>query len=66
MIKVDDLIIYDSKECAEMLHVSIQTVRRYVKQGKLAGQKVGGKQYVTEDTIKEFLRGNAENDSNIY
>jgi len=57
MIKVDDLVVYDVKECAEMLNISQQTVRKYVKNGSLKGQKVGGKQYVTEDTIKEFLKG---------
>jgi len=57
MIKVDDLVVYDVKECAEMLNISEQTVRKYVRNGSLKGQKVGGKQYVTEDTIKEFLKG---------
>lgn len=57
MIKVDDLVVYDIKECAEMLNISVQTVRKYVRNGSLKGQKVGGKQYVTEDTIKDFLKG---------
>lgn len=57
MIKVDDLVVYDVKECAEMLNISEQTVRKYIRNGSLKGQKVGGKQYVTEDTIKEFLKG---------
>ena len=57
MIKVDDLIIYDVYECAEKLNVSIYTVRNYVRAGKLRGQKVGGKQYFTEDTINEYLKG---------
>lgn len=57
MIKVDDLVVYDIKECAEMLNISAQTVRKYVRNGSLKGQKVGGKQYVTEGTIKDFLKG---------
>ena len=57
MIKVDDLVVYDVKECAEMLNISEQTVRKYVRNGSLKGQKVGGKQYVTEETIKDFLKG---------
>lgn len=57
MIKIDDLVVYDVIETAELLHVHPQTVRNYLRQGKLKGQKVGGKQYVTDDTIKEFLRG---------
>ncbi len=57
MIQIDDLIVYDVKECAEMLHVSQQTVRRYMKQGKITYQKVGSKLYTTEETVKNFLKG---------
>lgn len=57
MIKVGDLEVYDVQECAKLLNVHPQTVRSYVRKGLLRGQKVGGKQYVTADTIKEFLRG---------
>jgi excisionase family DNA binding protein len=57
MIKIDDIEIYDVKECAEILHVHPQTVRNYLRQGKLRGQKVGAKQYVTAETIKELLKG---------
>ena len=31
MIKIDDIEIYDVKECAEILHVHPQTVRNYLR-----------------------------------
>ena len=49
MIKIDDIEIYDVKECAEILHVHPQTVRNYLRQGKLRGQKVGAK-----DTLSSY------------
>lgn len=61
MIKVDDLVVYDVKECAEMLKIAPATVRKYMKQGKLDFQRVGGKLYATEDTIKKFLKGTSSN-----
>ena len=66
MIKVDDLTVYDVEEAAELLKVTAPTVRRYIKKGKLRSQKVGGKLYVTTDTLKEFLQGGSSvNDRNI-
>ena len=49
-------------ECAELLKVNPQTIRRYIKSGKLRGQKVGGRLYVTADTIKELLKGGGEHE----
>ena len=67
MIKVEDLTVYDVEEAAELLKVTAPTVRRYIKNGKLRSQKVGGKLYVTTDTLKEFLQGGRSvNDSNIH
>ena len=67
MIKVDDLVVYDMEEAAELLKVKVPTVRRYIKKGKLRSQKVGGKLYVTTDTLKEFLQGGRSvNDNNIH
>ena len=66
MIKVDDLTVYDLEEAAALLKVKVPTVRRYIKGGRLRSQKVGGKLYVTTDTLKEFLQGGSSvNDRNI-
>lgn len=61
MIKLEEVTVYDVNECAELLKVNPQTIRRYIKSGKLRGQKVGAKQYVTAETIKELLKGGGNN-----
>ena len=61
MIKLEDVTVYDVEECAELLKVNPQTIRRYIKSGKLKGQKVGGRLYVTADTIKDLLKGDSAN-----
>lgn len=60
MIKIDDIKAYDVQEVAEMLHISAQTVRAYIKQGKLKAQKTGNKYVITEETLKAFIKGGVE------
>ena len=57
MIKLDTVTAYDLKETAELLHLNIQTIRKYIKLGKIRAQKVGRSYYVTDETIAEFIKG---------
>ena len=50
--------IYDLKEVVKLLGLNIQTVRKFIKEGKLKASKVGTHYMVTEDAIKEFLKAN--------
>jgi len=50
--------LYDITEVAEMLGVSKTTVHNYVKQSRLDAQKIGGRLYCTEESIKFFICGN--------
>ena len=50
--------IYDLKEVVELLGLNIQTIRKFIKEGKLKASKVGTHYMVTEDAIKEFLKAN--------
>lgn len=50
--------VYNLKEVVELLGLNIQTVRQYIKEGKLKASKVGTHYIVTEDAIKEFLKAN--------
>ncbi len=49
--------VYTVKELAELFEVTIRTVQIYIKDGKLKGQKIGGKWYFTEETLQAFVRG---------
>lgn len=57
MIKIADVKAYNVQEAAELLDVSPQTIRSYIKQGKLKAQKAGNKYIITEETLKAFIQG---------
>ena len=51
---------YTLKDVSEMLHVSMTTIYRYVKAGKLTPAKIGNSYRVTEADLQEFVdRGKA-------
>lgn len=60
MIELKTTTAYDLKETAELLHLNIQTIRNYIKAGKIKAQKVGRSYYVTEETIRDFLNGDSK------
>ena len=47
--------VYDIKEVSEMLKISIRTLQRYVREGKLKGSKIGTHYVITEEDLKSFL-----------
>jgi len=53
--QVGDLKLYDLKELVEMLGTTEDTLRLYLKTGKLAGQKLGVKWYVSEDGLRDYF-----------
>lgn len=57
MIKIADVKAYNVQEAAELLDVSPQTIRSYIKQGKLKAQKAGRAFYITESTLEAYIKG---------
>jgi len=53
---IEGIKFYTIQETAEVLNVTPQTVRAYIKQGKLKGQRIGRPILITENNIKEFLK----------
>lgn len=51
------VIHYTSKEAADILGVSRQTLMEYVKTGKIKAVKIGGKWCYRQENINHFLRG---------
>ena len=47
--------IYDLKDLCKKLKISIRTLRKYIKAGKLKAKKVGRAYYVTEQSLMAFL-----------
>lgn len=50
--------VYNLKEVVKLLGLNIQTIRQYIKEGKLKASKIGTHYIVTDESIKEFLKAN--------
>ena len=53
---IEGIKFYTIQETAEALRVTPQTVRAYIKRGKLKGQRIGRPILITESNLKEFLK----------
>jgi len=53
---IEGIKFYTIQETAEALNVTPQTVRAYIKQGKLKGKRVGRPILITENNLREFLQ----------
>jgi len=53
---IEGIKFYTIPETAEALNITPQTVRAYIKQGKLKGQRIGRPILITENNLKEFLQ----------
>lgn len=49
---------YTLPEVAKMLNVTPQTIRGYVKKGKLKGKRIGRPILIAEENLREFLELN--------
>lgn len=56
--------VYNLKEVVKLLGLNIQTIRKFIKEGKLKASKVGTHYMVTDEAIKEFLKANEVQPSN--
>lgn len=50
--------LYNLNEVVKLLGLNIQTIRIYIKEGKLKASKIGRKYVVTDEAIKEFIKAN--------
>lgn len=50
--------VYNLKEVVQLLGLNIQTIRQYIKDGKLKASKIGTHYIVTDEGLKEFLKAN--------
>ena len=54
MIIVADVKMYDLSEIADMLHVHVQTVRKWIHKGQIKARRIGKSYYITESEVKNF------------
>ena len=58
-VEIMGFTLYSIKELSEILDVTVVTLRKYFRSGKMKAQKIGGKWYVTEENVKKFLGGDS-------
>ena len=52
---IEGIKFYTIPETAQALKVTPQTIRAYIKQGKIKSQRIGRPILITEHNLKEFL-----------
>jgi len=52
-----ELELFKVEDIAKELDVNMETIRRYIRQGKLKAQKIGRRYYVSKDNLKAFANG---------
>lgn len=56
MIEINGEKAYTTTETAEILQRKAETIRAYIKAGKLEAEKIGNAYHVRESAIKEFCK----------
>ena len=54
-IRIKDMNLYSVSEVSHKLNVTTVTIRNYLRQGKLKGQKVMGRWFISEEDLVEFF-----------
>ncbi len=49
--------VYNVAELSDVLRLTPQSVRRFIKEGRIRAQKVGTRWLVTEQALRLFLEG---------
>lgn len=52
-----DIKLYSVEEVADLLGVAYQTAQKYISDGRMEAQVIGGKRMVSEANLKAFLMG---------
>jgi len=53
---IEGIKFYTISETAKALRVTPQTIRAWIKQGKINSQRIGRPILITENNLKEFLQ----------
>lgn len=54
-LNIEGTTYYNVREIASKLHVTPQTIRKFIKQGKLPAQRYGRPIVISEGQFREFL-----------
>jgi len=62
MKQFGDIKFYDVQEIARIFDMTPQSIRKFIREGRIKGRKVGTRWYVTEEAIRDYLMG-VDNDN---
>lgn len=54
-VQIQNTNLYSVTELSHMLNVTTVSIRNYIKQGHLKGQKVMGRWFVLEEELQDFF-----------
>lgn len=57
MIQLGDIKAYTVQEAAVILDVSAQTIRAYIKSGRVKSSKVGRRYMIEETELEKVIKG---------
>jgi excisionase family DNA binding protein len=56
-IKFDDKKLYSIRDLEKILPITPLTIRKYIREGKIKGHKIGKNWYVIKEDLEVFLGG---------
>jgi hypothetical protein len=54
-IQVEGKVLYNTTDTARLLNITVPTARKYIKDGRLPGQRIKSRTYVSADAIRSYL-----------
>jgi len=56
-IKFDNSKLYSIRDLEKILPITPLTIRKYIREGKIKGRKIGKNWYVIKEDLEAFLEG---------
>lgn len=53
--QVGNLTLYDLEELSSLLNITVISLREYIKKGKIRGQKLGKRYFITQEALNEYF-----------
>lgn len=57
MKQIGDIKFYDVQEIAKAFDMTPQSIRKFLREGRIKARKLGTRWYVTEEAMREYLLG---------
>jgi len=62
-VKIDDMVLLSLQEITEDFDISLYTLRKYIRKGRITAKKFGRTWYVPEKSLKAFFNKSMDTQS---